>query len=89
MCILAVVELDKSEAAVGQKNGTDNPQEEQTKMTLFEINLKDKRFVSISVCASWCVPLSLSLYSKECVCVFLFHLCVTLCSPGTEMTSVR
>ncbi|XP_014037027.2 queuine tRNA-ribosyltransferase accessory subunit 2 isoform X2 [Salmo salar] len=40
----AVVELDKSEAAVGQKNGTDNPQEEQTEMTLFEINLKDKRY---------------------------------------------
>ncbi|CAB1349830.1 unnamed protein product, partial [Coregonus sp. 'balchen'] len=38
------VELDKSEADVGQKNGTDNPQEDQTKMTPFEINLKDKRY---------------------------------------------
>lgn len=28
------------------------------------------------------MPLSLSLYSKECVCVFLFHLCARVCHSG-------
>ena len=65
---------DKPDTGVGEMTGTDNPQEDQTKMTPFKINLKDERFVSMSVYYTH-VPLSLALYSKGhgvfvygCVC---------------------